>query len=280
MSATIEIQIPGKDTVSRKLPTDQPTTVGRTASGGLAVPSARHLEREHFIVEPRMRGCHVMVLPGAHTDASLKGRPFNDGLVAWGETLLIGPIQVRFSQGSQGPSPVLLIGSVVIVGLVAFMLSQDSRTESLSGSMPEAPQLSFASQPCSETGVAARVRAEELEEQALASGERYAFDLTDGMDAARIFREASACYAQAGDKTSADRTEQSHVNWRTRLSERYSAHRLRLRVALDRGQARVAEKQLKALYQFLSDFEDHPYYQWMAQVQNQLRVAAMAAEDD
>ncbi|MDD9945733.1 MAG: hypothetical protein OXU20_32115 [Myxococcales bacterium] len=275
MGANIEIQIPDRELISKKLATDQPVTVGRSASGGLAVPDARQFEREHFIVEPRARGCHVMILPGANHDATLKGREFTDGLVAWGDTLLIGQVQVRFTQGGKGPSLVLILGPAVIVAMVVFLLTQNRGGGSLSDSMPEAPALAFSPQECFETGVAARVRAEELEEQALASAERYAFDLTDGMDAAQLFLASTACYVQSGDRASAVRTEKSHEVWRTRLSERYAAHRLRLRVALDRGQPRVAEQQLTALLQFLSDFQEHPYHRWLGQVNNQLRLALM-----
>lgn len=275
MTIALEIERPGAQMIRYRLPELGQTTIGRAPHHGVAVPDVPELSAEHLLVEPTDQGCRVLVLPGTSLPARFRGNRFEDGLVPFDETLIIGPLQLRFRRRSSGsPSPIVVGGLLAIAVLLLLMIFGEPVPLPIGGPMPEAPQLELAAPDCPEGDLAPAAHAEELEAQALASAERYPFAVSDGVHAVAYFGAAAACYATARDPEGAQRSRQAQHAWMNRLRERYLAHRLRLRVALDRGQLRVALQQLPVLMELLQAQQEHPYARWLTSVQAQLAAAS------
>jgi hypothetical protein len=165
-----------------------------------------------------------------------------------------------------GVSPVLIVALLVVVGFTATMLMRKAQPPSLAAGMPEVPELLGATESCPYQGRAAGARAEEAELAALAKAERYAFDVHDGVDAVQLYSVATACYTQGGDVSSAARTRKAEESWRARMKTEYQSHRLRLRLALDRGANDDAYREAHGLRAMLRS-QSGPYVEWLAAIE-------------
>lgn len=165
-----------------------------------------------------------------------------------------------------GVNPILIVALLVVVAFTATMLLRRAKAPSLAAGMPPAPELLSASEACPYQGKAAGARAEEAELAALAKAERYAFDVHDGVDAVKLYGLAHSCYTQAGDVSSAARTRKAEESWRTRMKTEYQSHRLRLRLALDRGATGDAYRQAHGLRTMLRS-QTGPYLEWLGKIE-------------
>ena len=171
-----------------------------------------------------------------------------------------------------GTSPVLYFGLIVALALGGVMILRGKKVPSLAAIMPQAPLLLAAQPGCTEQGTAALSRAVESEQAAIAKAERYAFDAHDGVDAARLYGLSSSCYGLAGDKAAAQRTSTAAAGWREKLDNSYQSHRLRLRLALDRGANDDAYQQAQALRTLLRT-QTGPYIEWLAAIERTYKPA-------
>jgi hypothetical protein len=103
----------------------------------------------------------------------------------------------------------------------------------------------------------------------MAKAERYNFDPNDGVDAAALYGLAGDCYERAGDGEAAARARSKARHWEAALSARYQAHRLRLRLALDRRQHEGAVREARALQQLLGE-QRGPYVAWLTALTRKL----------
>jgi len=171
-----------------------------------------------------------------------------------------------------GASPVLYVGLAVALVLGGSMIMRAKKPVSLASRMPEAPALLAAQPACSDQGAAALARGVESEQGAIAKAERYAFDPHDGVEAVELYGLSAACYALAGDQASARRAGAAEATWRNRLDGQYQSHRLRLRLALDRGQTTEAYTQARALRALLRD-QTGAYVEWLAAIERTYKPA-------
>jgi hypothetical protein len=171
-----------------------------------------------------------------------------------------------------GTSPVLYFGLAVALGLGAVMIMHDKKPSSLVSRMPQAPELLAARAPCADQGAAALARGAESEQAAIAKAERHAFDAHDGVDAAKLYGLSASCYAQGGDAASAQRASAAEAAWRERVTAQYQSHRLRLRLALDRGANDEAYRQARAL-RVLFRTQTGPYVEWLAAIERTYKPA-------
>lgn len=172
-----------------------------------------------------------------------------------------------------GTSPVLYVGLVVALALGGTMVMRGKKPPSLASIMPEAPALLAAQPACAEQGTAALSRGVESEQAAIAKAERYAFDAHDGVDAVRLYGLSSSCYAQAGDQAASRRTRAAEAGWRSKLDATYQSHRLRLRLALDRGANDDAYLQAHALRTLLRT-QTGPYVEWLSAIERTYKPVA------
>jgi len=262
MKAMIEIRAAGAPPIRRALDRDA-LTIGRAPRHGLAIPQARDLADEHLIISVQRDRFHVALAPGARIEPTLHGRPFRQADVAFGDEIVIGKTSIRFTgqAKSNAPSPIVVGGGLLVVGLLVWMAVQGSG-EALSGSQPPAPSLFPAQGACPDSGASAIGRASELEQAAMARAERYNFDVHDGVEAVLLYLNATACFTAGGDAARAARSARELDLWRTRLNQRYQAHQLRLRLALDRGNRVAARDEIIALTKILRGARG-PYVDWL-----------------
>jgi hypothetical protein len=171
-----------------------------------------------------------------------------------------------------GTSPVLWVGMAVALAIGVTMIMRAKKPASLASRMPEAPALLAAQPPCSDQGAAALARGVESEQGAIAKAERYAFDPHDGVEAVELYGLSASCYAQAGERAGAQRTGAAEAAWRSKLDGQYQSHRLRLRLALDRGQTTEAYNQARALRALLRG-QVSPYVEWLAAIERTYKPA-------
>jgi len=169
-------------------------------------------------------------------------------------------------------SPVLYVGLAVAVVIGGLMVMRGKRAPSLASRMPEAPLLLGPQPGCGDQGPAALARGVESEQAAIAKAERYAFDPHDGVDAVQLYGLSSSCYATGGDQAGARRAGTAEAAWRSKLDAQYQSHRLRLRLALDRGQNAEAYTQARALRVLLRN-ETGPYVEWLAAIERTYKPA-------
>ncbi len=166
----------------------------------------------------------------------------------------------------KGVSPVLIVGALVAIALATALVLKHAKKPSLASGMPEAPALLAVALTCAEQGPVALARASEAEQSALAKAERYAFDAHDGVDAVRLYGLAQSCYAQGGDSASAQRARKAQDGWTQRMNGEYQSHRLRLRLALDRGATTDAYREAHGLTAMLRGHTG-PYLEWLSSIE-------------
>jgi hypothetical protein len=171
-----------------------------------------------------------------------------------------------------GSSPVLWVGMAVALAIGGTMIMRAKKPPSLASRMPEAPALLAAQPACADQGPAALARGVESEQGAIAKAERYAFDPHDGVEAVELYGLSASCYGLAGDRAGAQRAGAAESVWRGKLDAQYQWHRLRLRLALDRGQKAEAYNQARALRVLLRG-QVSPYVEWLTAIERTYKPA-------
>jgi hypothetical protein len=110
-----------------------------------------------------------------------------------------------------------------------------------------------------------------LERAAEAKRERYRYSTHDGIDAGRLFAQASKCYAQAGDQLGLARVEAAGKAWRERVMDEFKAARLRLRTAIQNNQLEAALASVVSMQRMLQG-ETVPYLAWLSTKERQLKM--------
>lgn len=251
MNGMVEIRAPGAPPQRRALARD-PVLLGRAPRRGIAVPTAHELADEHLILSLGKAGCHLALVPGAKLEPTLNGRSFRQRDVVWGDEVVIGRTSLRFlgKRASNGPSPILVIGVLIITAAIVWMAMIRDPESTFAGGTPQPLPLFNTPKACPSSGQSALALADETEQTAMARSERYNFEPQDGIRAVELYRFASNCYRAAGDGAAAQRVERVAKGWADRLDNRYQGHQLALRMAIDRRDGRrvLAEvAQLRAL---------------------------------
>lgn len=168
-------------------------------------------------------------------------------------------------------SPLIPIAGVLVL-LCAGLATLKSRA-ALSGadSDVEAPALlspDSARCPVADPAQAA-VRATAAEHEARVKREQFPFEPADGVDAFRLWGEASACYRLSGDTAAHDRTFAAREDWGRIVGEHYAALRLRLQVAQRQQRDVDALEAVRDLQRLLRDRRG-PYLDWLRETRDAL----------
>jgi hypothetical protein len=274
MKPRIELRAPSMQPIVREVGGDS-IVIGRKprlGGNGLAVPNASELADEHLIVSFARDRFHIALAAGARLEPSLDGRAFKQSEVPFGSTVVLGSLTIQFlgTAKRSGPSPLIVMAIVAVVGVMLWSQFDTSSEASLNSSLPNAPALFDAEPTCPYAGAQAQVRGGEAEEAAMAHGERYAFDAFEGIQAVSAYRLATACYTSGADAVSGSRARAAAQAWQSRIETRYQGHQLRLRLALDRGRNDQALTEVLSLERLLKGRND-AYANWLYMAEKRLR---------
>jgi len=272
MKTKLEVSIPGE--ADRHFPVDTRAVIGKgpTADISLDVPG---VIAQHFRVKLGTNDVDVRLAPGARPLA-YEGHPFSGGAIPYGADFYLDRVRFCCVKPKQETNskvlPLLLACVVVVGGVVAMMLANRNDLESTAEAneqevvlFPEAPAC-----PQADAAGAAR-RAFALEKAAAAKRERYRYAAHDGLDAGRLYAQASKCYLTAGDQAGKQRVDQAGDAWRQQLTEEFRAARLRLRTTLQDRDLNGALNAISSLRRILQG-EAMPYATYLATTEREIQI--------
>jgi hypothetical protein len=270
MKTRLEVSLPSEG--SRYHPIEERTIVGSGSSADIAL-DVPGVTPQHFRIKLMPKYLDIRLAPGAGP-LTYEGKPFSGGKVAYDTDFYLN--QVRFNcatpKTASGSRVVPLLGAVVVVlGVLGYMFLQQV-TESASLPPEQEVDVFAAGQPCPQSDAAGAARlAGRLEQAAVAKRERYRYDPHDGVEAGRLFAQASDCYAKASDAAGKQRMDQTGQVWRQKVTEEFRAARLRLHTALQNEQFNVALSEVQVLRRILRN-EPNPYAEWLIQKERELKL--------
>lgn len=261
--------------------------LGRQPREGIPIPYAMELEYEHLLLVPRKDGCWLSIAEGARTPALVNGQRLDNGLVAWGSEVNLGPLWFKVVDGpgarASGAMPVpgappankpVSLSTVILsASLIAFAgwLFLSPSDDGLPGMTSVAPPPLFSAPPsCPEKDPnAAGARAREAADAALAKSQRYPFAAQDGVGAVELYALAASCFTTSGKDGDADQMRQSGSALEERIQEDYRTHRLKLERAVQYKRTRQALIETQKLLDLVSHL-DHPYTTWLRNMERHL----------
>jgi hypothetical protein len=268
MDAFVEVVKP--DGTQERFPVEgAQITLGKSGTAGISIPTANELELEHLLIAPRGKeGCWISTSQGALTPTLMKGKPFTSGMAPWGSELVIGRLRIRVTnkrasakkEGDQQVSPVIILAAVAVLGGAAWMMLKGGGQSlpSAEGLEPP-PLLTEIPSTCPANG-----DARDLEYRAHSRGDRFRYDLRDGVEAVKLYAQAAACYRGAGDATRAAEMERQRDEMKETMDADYAARRLRLHHALSTENWEEASVEARALASMLANADpENAYVVWL-----------------
>ncbi len=255
-------------------------TVGRSPTAGVPLPDARDLEPEHLLIAPRGDGCWVAVAQNAAVPVRVRGEPFQHGMLAWGTEIDLGSMRLRITDRlpkeqkapNEKTSPVVMFGSVGIIGILAWSLLSDPGGPDIDTEAPsESVTIFDGERPCPSAGASALYSADQSAEAALAKSERYPFDASDGVESVDLYRTAQACYGLVGQQEAVQRMQREGDWMQHRIEEDYTSHRFRLERAMEQQRWPDALIETRSLLA-LTRHREHAYVQWLVRNERQLSL--------
>jgi len=272
MKTKLEVSIPGD--ADRHFPIDTRAVVGKGATADISLDMPGVIA-QHFRVKLGTDDLDLRLAPGARP-LTYEGRPFSGGAVPYGADFYLDRVRFRVTKPKQERSskvlPLLLACVVVVGGVFALLLSNQSDLEP-STEANEQELVLFPEPPaCPQTDPAAATRkAISLEKAALAKRERYRYAAHDGLDAGRLYAQASKCYLAAGDQAGKQRTDAEGDAWRQQLTDEFRAARLRLRTTLQDKDLNAALNAISSMRRILEG-EAIPYNSYLANTERQIQL--------
>ncbi|MEM6954134.1 MAG: hypothetical protein AAF411_22155 [Myxococcota bacterium] len=284
MDAYVEVTI-GGNTERHPIEGSQ-ITLGKSGTATISLPTAHELELEHLLIAPRGKeGCWVSTSQGALTPTKLRGKPFASGMVKWGSELVLGKIRIKVTNKKakvkgEGPSPIVAIGGIAIVGILAFMFlrGDDGLVPSAEGIEP--PNLFPEAEPSCEGDGDVAERARQAEYAGDTRGDRYHYDPGDGVLAVADYGRAAACLRSLGRAEEATDVEAVRTSLRESIESDYAGLRLHLGHALDVSDWSAATRDAERLTDLTQHLDDDPYTQWLEQTLRIVRAKAQREEQN
>jgi hypothetical protein len=263
--------------------------LGRQPREGIPIPYAMELEYEHLLLVPRRDGCWLSIAEGARTPALVNGQRLDNGLVAWGSEINLGPLWFKVvdepsprasgsipAPGAAAPGSKVSLSTVLVsASLIAFAgwLFLTPEDDGIPGMTSVAPPPLFAAPPaCPEKDAAAAApRAQEAADAALAKSQRYPFAAQDGVGAVELYNLAASCFTVAGKDGDADQARQAGAALEERIQEDYRTHRLKLERAIQYKRTRQALIETQKLLDLVRHL-DHPYTTWLRNMERHLQL--------
>jgi hypothetical protein len=280
MKTKLEVTLPGDP--DRHFPIDTRAIVGKGPTADVSLDDSPGVVAQHFRIKLGPNDVDVRLAPGARP-LTYEGRTFAGGPIPYGADFYLD--RIRFScpkpkaEGSSRTLPLLIACGVAVAGVAALFLFNDGQEAdeeeneqevALFGEAPPCPQ--------SDVGGAAR-KALSLEKAAQAKRERYRYEFHDGLDAGRLFAQASKCYAVIGDQAGVARVDAAGNAWRELVTGEFRAARLRLRTALQNKQVEAALDAVVSMQRMLQG-ENLPYVQWLGGKERQLKMELARIEQE
>jgi len=232
-------------------------------------------ESQLLHVEPTDDGALLEVPENAPGMFLFNGLTLRTALIPWGGEVFWEQSRLTFLQEAKAkkPSALVLLAALAALLALGFAVAKGAPGSSPVTAEVEAPTLAAKPQPgCPDTDPAmAQRRAREAERAARVKREQFAFELADGARAMALLAEAAACYGTAGLADERTRVEADLDAWSQRVSERYSAARLRLQVARDQGRATEALAAVRELRRLLHG-SPGPYVDWLESLRRDLEI--------
>jgi hypothetical protein len=272
MKTKLEVTLPGDP--DRHFPIDTRAIVGKGPTADVSLDDSPGVVAQHFRIKLGPNDVDVRLAPGARP-LTYEGRTFAGGPIPYGADFYLD--RIRFScpkpkaEGSSRTLPLLIACGVVVAGVTALFLVNDGQETTAEENeqevvlFPEAPPC-----PQSDANGAAR-KALSLEKAAEAKRERYRYEFHDGLDAGRLFAQASKCYAVVGDQAGVARVDAAGKAWRELVMGEFRAARLRLRTAIQNNQLEAALAAVVAMQRMLKG-ENVPYVAWLSLKERQLKL--------
>jgi len=272
MKTKLEVTLPGDP--DRHFPIDTRAIVGKGPTADVSLDDSPGIIAQHFRIKLGPNDVDVRLAPGAHP-LTYEGRTFAGGPIPYGADFYLD--RIRFScpkpkaETNSKVLPLLLACVVAVAGVVVLFLldnAQETTTE-----LNEQEVVLFAeAPPCPMSDAAGAARkALSLEKAAEAKRERYRYSSHDGIDAGRLFAQASKCYAQAGDQLGLARVSAAGEAWRARMMDEFKAARVRLRTAIQNNQLEAALDAVVSMQRMLQG-ETVPYLAWLGTKERQLQM--------
>jgi hypothetical protein len=272
MKTKLQVTVPGEP--DRHYPIDTRAIVGKGPTADVSLDHAAAVGKQHFRIKLGPTDLDVRIAPGA-APLTYEGRPFSGGPIPYGSDFYLDRIRFSCLPPNKGTNaklvPLLAACVLVIGGFIAFDMLGGATGAQLA-SEDEEVVLFTEGEACPQTDPAGAARkGQSLELAARAKRERYRYDAHDGLDAGRLFSQASKCYALAGDQPSQARVDQEGQAWRQRVTEEFRAAQLRWRTAVQNNQNDAALTAVVAMRRVLQG-EPHPYMAKLAARERQLRA--------
>ena len=251
-------------------------TVGSSKEADLCLP-LEELSPKHILVVARETGCWVSVARGVYTQVLFNGAIVENQEVPWGAELDIGTVTLRLSEPiekvrarEKSQQSLLRIAAMLALALVAFYLMQDTYVPPPRQNA-EAPAIfGDPATPCSMSGDQVSSRAADLNAAAEAYWQRYPFDPQEGIRAAKLYGEATACYTSAGNVVMAKKMGEEQRSILEIAERDYQTLKLQLSRALKNKEYVRARDIVRELARFVSH-RPGPYLEWLARVDTYLR---------
>ncbi|MBX3250268.1 MAG: hypothetical protein KF901_24030 [Myxococcales bacterium] len=266
MDAFVEVVKP--DGTQERYPVEgAQVTLGKSGTAGISIPTANELELEHLLIAPRGKeGCWVSTTQGALTPTLLKGKPFTSGMVPWNSELVIGRVRMRVTnrrptaKSESQVSPVLIVAVVLVGALAAWTFLKGGGSALPSAEGLEPPPI-FPALP---TACPANTEAREVEYRAHSRGDRFRYDLRDGVEAVKLYAEAAACHRAAGNEERASEMERQRDELKETIEAEYAARRLRMHHALQTENWERAAVESRAIARMIDHVDaENPYAVWL-----------------
>jgi hypothetical protein len=270
MKTRLELAIPGE--ASRYHALEHGAVVG-SGDGSDVVLDAPGVAAHHFRIELGARRLELKVAPGAGP-LCYEGKRFKSGKINYGRDFYLAQVRFNCAVPARTTSPRralwLALGIVLVTASAALALTREHDGAATRAS-EDPVELFGPAAPCAEQEPArARRRAERLERAARAKEERRRYDPHDGVEAGRLYAEATACFDTASDAAGRERNRERGSELRARVQEELRAARLRLRAALTDQRQERALLELAALRRLMKN-EPHRYARWLQEKERALR---------
>lgn len=272
MKTKLEVTLPGDP--DRHFPIDTRAIVGKGPTADVSLDDSPGVVAQHFRIKLGPNDVDVRLAPGARP-LTYEGRTFAGGPIPYGADFYLD--RIRFSctkpkaETNSKVLPLLLACGVAVAGVIALFVLDDGQETTTEANEQEVVLFTEAP-PCPQSDVAGAARkAFSLEKAAEAKRERYRYAAHDGIDAGRLFAQASKCYALAGDQAGVARVDAAGKVWREQVMDEFRAARLRLRTAIQNKQLDAALSAVVSMQRMLAG-ENVPYLAWLGTKERQLKM--------
>jgi hypothetical protein len=251
MTAFLEITLPNR--ITRRHPVkESDLSIGRSPGCNIPLPEARRLQPEHLLVKLREEGLLFSLADARSAPLLFHGQSLITCLVPWEEEVYAAGIRFKPERGKSGDTKkTAALAAVPVAAALLFAGASYSPPVGENGPSPPAegvtaPMPWESEIPCSRPDPGSG-RAREAEAAARAKMQRYRFAARDGVQAINLLREARQCHLAEGSESEAARIGKLVDAWRARLDRDHESHRLRLRLAMQKGDRKEALREVRAL---------------------------------